>query len=245
MSTGWRSGASPGGTGSREVHGLSVGTRLTLQGPRNAFPHVRADGYLFVAGGIGVTPIRPMVHAAHARGAQWSLVYTGRDRASMPFLDELTALDPSRVHVRPDDEYGVPTAAEVIAVAPEDAALYVCGPPPMVEMLRAHAPGGRVATWHSERFSPPPVRGGLPFEIELARSGTTIAVGADQSALAALQQVAPDLAYSCRQGFCGTCPVRVLAGEVAHHDRCLTDAERAGSMAVCVSRGVGRITVDL
>ena len=231
--------------GSREVHELRQGQTLTLHGPRNAFPFIDVDRYLFVAGGIGVTPIRPMLLDAIARGADWAFVYTGRTRASMPFLDELIALDPSRVHVWPDDEDGIPDGKKILAAAPDGAALYCCGPPPMIEAIRAEVPADNIATLHYERFSPPPIAGGRPFSVVLARSGHVVRVAADQSALAAIREVLPDVPYSCQNGFCGTCPAALFGGKVEHRDRCLTDAERERKMAICVSRGSGRITLDL
>ncbi len=191
-----------------------------------------------------------MLQDAVARGADWALVYTGRTRACMPFLDELQGLDPRWVQIRPDDEYGVPSGTAILAAAPhgrnqQGAALHCCGPPPMIAAVRAELPAEHIASLHSERFSPPPVLGGKPFELMFAASGRLVRVGAEQSALAALRAELPDVAYSCQQGFCGTCPVRVLGGEVEHRDRCLTEAQRADSMAICVSRGVGRVTVDL
>ena len=235
-----------GAGGSVEVHdALQAGTVVWVRGPRNAFPFIRVERYLFVAGGIGITPIRPMVHDAIRRGADWSLVYTGRTRASMPFLTELAGLPAERVHIWPDDEFGVPDGKSVLAAGPDGAALYCCGPPPMIAAIRAEIPAENVATLHYERFSAPPVVGGTAFEIQLARSGRVVSVGAEQSALAAVRAVLPDVAYSCRQGFCGTCPVRVLDGAVEHRDRCLTDAERSGAMAICVSRGSGRVVLDL
>lgn len=237
-----------GGGGSLEMHRLEVGQALTLRGPRNAFPFIGVEKYLFVAGGIGITPIRPMLHDAIARGADWQFVYTGRDRASMPFLDELTELaqaHPDRVHLRPDDEFGVPTGREILAYAPEGAALYTCGPPLMIDAIRAMIPAEHIATLHYERFSPPPVIGGEPFTVVLARSGHVVGVASDQSALAAIRTVLPDVAYSCQQGYCGTCPVALIGGEVEHLDRCLTDAQRETRMTICVSRGKGRVTLDL
>lgn len=237
-----------GGGGSLEVHGLEVGQRLSIRGPRNAFPFIAVPRYLFVAGGIGITPIRPMLADAIARDADWAFVYTGRDRASMPFWEEceqLAARFPGRVHLRPDDEFGVPTGASVLELAPDGAALYCCGPPPMIEAIRAVIPAENIATLHYERFSPPPVLGGEPFTVVLARSGHVVPVAGDQSALAAIREVLPDVAYSCQQGYCGTCPVPLLGGEVEHRDRCMTEAERGQRMAICVSRGSGRVTVDL
>lgn len=234
-----------GGGGSREVHTLQTGDRLIVRGPRHAFPFLTTDRYLFVAGGIGITPIRPMIYDAAGRGADWQFIYTGRTRASMPFVDELLALDPARVHIWPDEQFGVPSGARIIEHAPEGAALYCCGPPPMIAAIRAEIPAPTIQTLHYERFSPPPVVGGAPFEMVLARSGKVIAVGRDQTALAAVRAQLPSVAYSCQQGFCGTCPVGVIDGPIQHHDRCLTDTQRAERMAICVSRGVGRITLDL
>lgn len=235
----------PDGGGSLEMHGLRVGAPLTLRGPRNAFPFIAVDHYLFVAGGIGITPILPMVRDAAARDADWVLVYTGRTRASMPFLDELEHLDRSRVYVWPDAELGRPDGGAIVALAPLGAALYTCGPPPMIDAIRGQLPAEHVATLHYERFSPPPVVAGEPFEVVLARSGHVVPVGAAESALTAVRTVLPDVAYSCRQGFCGTCPVPLLGGSVQHHDRCLTDTQRETRMALCVSRGQGRVTLDL
>ncbi len=234
-----------GGGGSLEMHTLKPGDHLQLRGPRNAFPFIPVEKYLFVAGGIGITPIRPMLYDAIARGADWHFVYTGRNRASMPFLDELVALDPDRVHLRPDDEFGLPSGQAILDLAPDGAALYCCGPPPMIDAIRAMIPAENIATLHYERFSPPPIVGGEPFTVVLARSGHVVPVAKDQSALIAIRDVLPDIAYSCQQGYCGTCPVPLLGGEVDHLDRCLTDAQRESRMAICVSRGSGRVTLDL
>lgn len=237
-----------GGGGSAELHALRVGAELVLRGPRNAFPFIAAGRYLFVAGGIGITPIRPMLRDALERRAEWIFVYTGRTRASMPFLAELAELarvHPGRVHIWPDDEHGTPDAATIVALAPTGAALYTCGPPPMIDAIRAALPARNVSTLHYERFSAPPVVGGAPFEIVLARSGHVVRVAATQSALDAVRRVLPAVAYSCQQGFCGTCPARVLGGDVEHRDRCLTPDERETRMAICVSRASGRVTLDL
>ncbi len=238
-----------GGGGSRELHDcVGVGSILTVRGPRNGFPYVPAAGYLFLAGGIGITPILPMVKQAAADGAQWQLVYTGRSRSSMPFLDELSTLDPDRVLVRPYDQYGFPSGAELLARAPTGATVYCCGPAPMIAGVRRDLPASAAAALHFERFSAPPVVGGVPFEVTLQRSNRVLTVPADRSALEVIRQAVPEVAYSCQQGFCGTCRVRVIAGcgEVEHRDRVLTDRERTDTMTICVSRSRGgRIAVDL
>ncbi|GGS14225.1 PDR/VanB family oxidoreductase [Actinokineospora fastidiosa] len=215
------------GAGSAEAHALTAGTPLVVRGPRNAFPFVGPGPYLFIAGGIGITPILPMVHAA--RGSDWRLVYTGRDRRSLPFLAELPT---ERVRVRTDDEHGVPTAADLLRDAPPGAAVYCCGPAPLIDLVKAAWPG----RFHAERFAPPPVVGGRPFELQLGVGGPVVPVAADETALTALRRVRPDVAYSCRQGFCGTCRVRVLSGGPSEED----------GMLVCVARADGgRVVLDV
>ncbi|OLL73031.1 Vanillate O-demethylase oxidoreductase [Pseudonocardia sp. Ae168_Ps1] len=231
--------AVPGGTGSAEVHGLVPGTRLRLHGPRNAFPLAAAPGYLFLAGGIGITPIAPMVRAVHAAGLPWRLVHTGRDLGSMPLSAELAALDPRRVVRRPDDDRGAPGADELLSAGTADdvTAVYCCGPPAMIETVRRALPA--VRRFHSERFSPPPIRDGRPFTVQVA-GGPEIAVPADRTALDAVREVRPDVPYSCRQGFCGTCHVPLLAGTTTG------DPAGPGRTALCVGRAEGdRVVVDL
>ncbi|MEU7764785.1 PDR/VanB family oxidoreductase [Nocardia sp. NPDC049190] len=237
-----------GGGGSSEIHRrLRVGDRLRVRGPRNAFPFVEASCYLFVAGGIGITPILPMVAAAERAGVPWRLMYLGRTRARMPFLYELAQFTGGDVVVRPDDEFGHPDPRMIFEQTPTGAAVYVCGPPALAEDARAvlalHDP---TVSLHTERFSPLPVRNGEPFRIRLHRSGFDVEVAADESALTAIRRVLPDVAYSCQQGFCGTCKAGVRAGAVAHRDRLLRAAEREHSMLTCVSRACGgELELDL
>ncbi|MGH3871100.1 MAG: PDR/VanB family oxidoreductase [Pseudonocardiaceae bacterium] len=235
-----------GAGGSRELHdSIGTGSTLTVRGPRNAFPYVPASGYLFLAGGIGITPILPMVKQAAADGAQWQLVYTGRSRTSIPFLDELTTLDPARIRIRPYDQYGFPSGADLLELAPTGATVYCCGPAPMIAGVRRDLPASAARALHFERFCAPPVLGGRPFEVTLQRSDRVLAVPADRSALDVICEAVPDIAYSCRQGYCGTCRTRVLSGDIDHRDRVLTDQERTDTMTICVSRSNSHVTLDL
>ncbi|WP_406229730.1 PDR/VanB family oxidoreductase [Nocardia sp. NBC_01009] len=227
--------------GSREIHErLRAGDRLSVRGPRNAFPLVAASEYLFVASGIGITAILPMVTAAERAGTPWRLMYLGRSRSRMPFLCELAQLTGGDVVVRPDDEFGVPNPRMIFEQTPTGASVYVCGPPALAEaareVLSMHDPS---ASLHTERFSAIPVRDGDPFHLWLRRSGIHLNVAADESTLAAIRRVLPGVAYSCQQGFCGTCRTGVLAGEVDHRDRLLLDGERNNTMLTCVSRARG------
>lgn len=225
---------SGGGGGSMEVHTLAPGAALRIRGPRNAFTFVEtAPAYLFVAAGIGITPILPMVHAAGDRGR---LVYLGRSRGTMPFLGEL----PTGTDIRPDDEFGTPDIPAILADAPPGAAVYVCGPPPVLEAAqRSFFTLNPTGSLHTERFSAPPIVDGREFELTLAASGKQVRVGASESALDAIRRIHPDAVFSCRQGFCGTCKTKVVAGDIDHRDRTLTDTERPGHMLPCVSRSAG------
>lgn len=236
-----------GGGGSRELHeSVGVGCVVRASAPRNAFPFVPASHYVFLAGGIGITPILPMVKHAAAQGTPWQLVYTGRCRESMPFLDELSELDPARVLLRPYDQHGFPSGEQLLAHAPPGATVYCCGPAAMIENVRRAFPASAASAFHVERFTAPPILGGQAFEVRLARSNRVVGVPADRSVLDALREVLPTIAYSCRRGFCGTCRTRVIAGEVAHRDEVLTPQERAEAMTICVSRSRGGpITLDL
>ncbi|UGY91033.1 PDR/VanB family oxidoreductase [Streptomyces gobiensis] len=240
--------------GSREVHEqLFEATEVDVRGPRNRFPLVDAPAYLFVAGGIGITPILPMVYAAESAGVPWRLLYGGRSRATMPFLAELAKLDDGngRVTIVPQDEDGLPDLTGSLRETPADAAVYCCGPDALMDavadLCAAEPPGGAL---HMERFSLTTVHPSAedqPFEAELRHSGHTVHVPADSTLLAAIRsQALPGLPYSCEQGFCGTCQQRVLAGEIDHRDELLTDAERDDSMLICVSRARGgRLVLDL
>ncbi|MGW5426088.1 PDR/VanB family oxidoreductase [Streptomyces sp. NPDC004059] len=222
--------------GSREVHEqVTEGMELVVRGPRNRFPLVEAPSYVFVAGGIGITPLLPMLRALPEH-AEWRLLYAGRDRASMPFLEEVEKLGGGQVTVvegRPDLD-----ALEVS----EGAAVYACGPEGLMAAVAARFPDVRL-----ERFAPrTSSEGDAEFEVELRRTGRTLTVPADSTVLAAVRRELPGTAYSCEQGFCGTCQQRVLEGEIDHRDELLTDEERADSMLICVSRARSdRLVLDM
>ncbi|MCL8010399.1 PDR/VanB family oxidoreductase [Streptomyces sp. AS02] len=222
--------------GSREVHEqVREGMELEVRGPRNRFPLVRAESYVFVVGGIGITPVLPMLRAL-PDDVEWRLVYCGRGRASMPFVEDVEKLGRDRVSV----VEGLPDLDVLLAGVPEGAAVYCCGPEGLMAAVQERFP-----SVHLERFTPR-ASGGDAFEVELRCSGRTLTVAADSTVLAAVRAELPDTLYSCEQGFCGTCQQRVLEGEVDHRDELLTDAERGDSMLICVSRARGeRLVLDM
>ncbi|WP_237570275.1 PDR/VanB family oxidoreductase [Mycolicibacterium lacusdiani] len=240
--------------GSREVHqSLRVGDVIEVGPPRNDFELLPAPSYLFIAGGIGVTPILAMVEALRAQTdpPPMRVVYGGRNRSAMAFLDRLATL--GGVEVICEAEAGRPDLAALFADAAAGTRVYCCGPPAMLTAVQEVGDAYPDLSVHIERFTavvrdPAPVADGA-FDVELARTGVTVTVGRSTSVLDAVLEVAPDTAFSCTDGFCGTCETKVLAGEIDHRVSLLTDDERQSNstMMICVSRSScgGKLILDL
>jgi ferredoxin-NADP reductase len=235
--------------GSAHIHDtLSVGDTVTVVGPRNHFELVSSPRYLFIAGGIGITPILPMIAAAEAAGAEWELLYGGRTRASMGFLDELAAFG-DRVTVQPQDESGLLDLAGALGVAQPETLVYACGPTPLLDAIEAscaHWPDGAL---HIERFTAAPTDrdDDVAFEAVFARSGVTATVEAGVSILDVAADNGVFILRSCSEGVCGTCETELLEGDPDHRDTVLTPADReAGCFMPCVSRALSsRLVLDL
>ncbi|WP_030421898.1 PDR/VanB family oxidoreductase [Streptomyces sp. SCSIO 75703] len=233
--------------GSEYVHErLRPGDKVRVRGPRNHFRLEPAPRYRFVAGGIGITPLLPMVAAAEAAGAEWSLLYGGRGRASMAFTGELERWG-GRVTVVPEDECGRLDLARVLDDVPEGTLVYCCGPGPLLDAVEERCPAGLLRT---ERFRPKEVETGADtaFEVVLARSGRTVTVAPGVSVLDAVRSAGTEVLYSCAEGTCGTCETDVVEGEIDHRDSVLSEEERAAgeTMLICVSRCRGpRLVLDL
>ncbi|MCX4438307.1 MULTISPECIES: PDR/VanB family oxidoreductase [Streptomyces] len=233
--------------GSSYVHEqLGAGDKVRVRGPRNHFALAPAARYRFVAGGIGITPILPMLAAAQAAGAEWTLLYGGRTRDSMAFTGELERYG-DRVTIAPQDECGLLDLDSVLTGVPEGTLVYCCGPGPLLDAVEARCPAGLLRV---ERFRPKvqETGGDGEFEVELARSGRTLTVPADASVLDTVRGAGVEVLFSCTEGTCGTCETDVLEGTPDHRDSVLTDEEReAGeTMLICVSRCLGkRLVLDL
>jgi tetrachlorobenzoquinone reductase len=240
-----------GGMASGFIHQrMRPGEIVTVSAPRNNFPLVGARRYLFVAGGIGITPLIPMMRAADAAGIPWSLLYCNRNNADAPFLRDIrkfagtVSLHSSEAGTRLD-------VAKILTSPQENTALYCCGPESLmnaVETAAAQWPAGSV---HFEWFTPRSsadrsVAGG--FEIVCQQSGLTLDVAPGKSVLTVLNAAGIQVPCSCQQGICGTCEVRVLSGDIDHRDSILSSAERAANetMMTCVSRAKGqRLVLDI
>lgn len=237
--------------GSAYIHEeLTVGTLVAVGGPRNNFRLVPSEKYIFIAGGIGITPMLPMVQQADLMGADWNLLYLGRSRSTMAFLDDL-AVYGDRVVVLPKDESGPGQLDDLIGEASPDTKVYVCGPQRLLNAVELHCSDWPVGLLRLEHFAAKaqsaPARQDA-FEVELARAGLSVTVSPEVSILDAIQNAGVHVLTSCREGTCGTCEVTVLAGEPDHRDSILNDADRAAGhcMFPCVSRSCSdRLVLDL
>src|ERR1700722_6336417 len=234
--------------GSAYVHGrLAIGDRVRVRGPRNHFPLTEAEEYLFVAGGIGVTPLLPMVRQVARAGMPWRLVYGGRSASAMAFAAELAAEGP-RVELWPQDERGLIDVDGLLATPRPGVHVYCCGPEPLLTAVEE-----RMAAWppHSlkiERFAPKAsVLGGesTSFTVRLDYSGIEVTVGAGQSIVQAVEAVGVEVMTSCREGTCGTCETAVVSGIPDHRDSVLSDEEHATNevMMICCSRSLSPLLV--
>ncbi|MEU6138116.1 PDR/VanB family oxidoreductase [Nocardioides sp. NPDC047086] len=237
--------------GSAEIHDTAlIGRTIEVRGPRNHFPLEPAVAYVFVAGGIGITPLLPMVAAAERAGVAYQVVYGGRSLASMAFRDEL----PVGAHVRliAEDTGGRPDLATVVKESPEGAVVYACGPNGMLDALaEACERVGRelrLERFGSDGEGAAEAATGASFEVELRRTGAVVRVGESDRMLDRILETCPDLMTSCEEGFCGTCETTVLEGIPEHHDTILNEKERATgkTMMVCVGRSKSsRLVLDL
>ncbi|MEE1799375.1 PDR/VanB family oxidoreductase [Streptomyces sp. JV176] len=251
----WRIGVlrvPQGRGGSAYVHGkLHAGTPVRVRGPRNNFALRPAGRYLFVAGGIGITPVLPMIAAAEAAGADWRLLYGGRSRSSMAFLDELAAYGDA-VAVRPQDRHGLLDLDGYLGEPAPGTLVYCCGPEPLLaaveERCRAWPPGAlRVERFQAKEQEETAADAGA-FEVLLSRSGHSLQVPPGKSVLETVRAAGVSVLSSCAEGICGTCETEVLEGEPDHRDSVLSAEERESgeTMMICVSRARGpRLVLDL
>ena len=252
----WRLGVleeTDGRGGSRHVHHqLRVGDVLRVSPPRNKFAlRLGTRPLVFVAGGIGITPILSMVHAAATAGADWQVLVLARTPEAAAFVDELSAYG-ERVHTHFASTSGradLPTVLDGLGAAHAD--VYACGPLGLMTALEDYTSARPDCDLRLERFTTdgnPAIRpGDHAFVVEIS-DGTEIEVRADQTILDALTEADVPVLNSCREGVCGTCETFVLEGTPDHRDQLLDADERASGemMMPCVSRCVGpRIVLDL
>ncbi|TCC64075.1 oxidoreductase [Kribbella pittospori] len=230
---------------------VQAGDVLTATRPRNHFPLLESPRYLFIAGGIGITPIIPMIDAAHAAGADWRLVYGGRSEASMAYRDEVASVDPERVLEWPQDRRGLIELDRLLDEPQPGTLIYCCGPEPLIAAVEAKSAHWPHKTLQVERFAPRPLTDVAPntsFEIELVDSDEVLVVPPDRSILEVVDEAGIYVLSNCEEGTCGTCQTTVLEGVPDHRDSVLDEDERAANdtMMICVSRALSaRLVLDL
>lgn len=227
------------GGGSSYIHEEArPGDLVEVGGPRNNFQLVPAERYLFIAGGIGITPILPMIRQAEAQQIPWTLVYGGRTRSSMAFRDQLAAYG-ERVTIQPEDEQGRLDIGNLLGNPQQGTAVYCCGPTGLIEAVEEACTSWPAGALHVERFTGKDLSGleSHPITVQCARSDVTVDVAADVTILDALEAAGIPVAYACQDGVCGSCEVAVVKGVPEHRDsfRQAGDTDDS-SLAICVSR---------
>jgi ferredoxin-NADP reductase len=229
---------------------IAEGEEMVVRGPRNNFPLAHADSYIFIAGGIGITPLLPMISEAERKGLPWKLHYAGKSKSSMAFLAELDRFG-NRVALWPKDENKRMDLSQILGLPQQATLVYCCGPESLLDGIAEAMKHWPEESLRVERFTPKqlgePVRT-TTFEVELARSQKVITVSPEQSILEAVNAEGVDVLSSCKQGTCGSCETRVIAGTPDHRDSVLSEkAQSVGdTMMICVSRSCGdRLTLDL
>lgn len=232
--------------GSRYVHEtLRPGMKVSVVGPRSNFRLIAAEQYLFIAGGIGVTPLIPMIRQVSTGNKDWRVLYGGRRRSSMAFVDRLVEMGPA-VTIAPEDETGLLDLEGAISRLRSDAAVYCCGPEGLISAVEATCLAlGRPAP-HVERFGARPkmideVRDDAddqPFEVVLCESGRRFTVPRGKTIVEVLREAGIPIVTSCEEGFCGVCETEVIGGIPDHRDEYLESQQRATNsrMMICVGR---------
>ena len=225
-------------------HNVKAGTVMTVSGPLNHFPLVPARTYLFIAGGIGITPIRAMIESLPAK-RDWHLLYLGKTREGMAFADEVESEYGKRVTIYESQKSGRFELSKLLESTNAD--VYCCGPESLMAEVEQSVGRSRA---HVERFNPVlrEIEGGAkPFVVRLASTGKKVPVAADVSMSDAMKKAGVPIETSCGKGVCGTCELRVVDGDPVHLDSVMSDEEKdkLGVMFPCVSRAQGaEITVD-
>lgn len=200
-----------------------------------------AASYIFVAGGIGITPILSMMRRLLSQGrTDFKLYYCTRDAAGTAFMDELHAPElAGKITVHHD--HGDPAKALdlwPVFERPSNAHVYCCGPQGLMDSVRdmtGHWPSGRI---HFESFGVTQTgfAENKTFDVVLQKSGTRMTVPPDQTILEALRACGHDVSSSCESGTCGSCRTGLIAGEAEHRDMVLSPDEHTHQIMVCVSR---------
>ena len=239
------------GGSSNLIDKVKTGDTLMVTPPVNDFglPQ-RAQDFLFIAGGIGITPIMAMIREVRAQNKRFRLFYCTRSPETTAFRDELSALefkDSVTIYYDGGDPARALDLKPILAERKNREHMYCCGPRPLMEAVRAMTDHWSSAAVHFEAFSEAETHKPTdkPFKVRLARSGYVIDVPTTKTILEALREHGLDVPSSCETGTCGTCRTKMLVGQADHRDLVLAEHERADNIMICVSRAKSdEITID-
>jgi phthalate 4,5-dioxygenase reductase subunit len=233
------------------IDDVKAGDELAVVAPVNDFGlPPRAQDFLFIAGGIGVTPMVAMIRQVMAEGKRFRLYYCTRSPETTAFREELSApqfKDMVTIHYDQGDPSRSLDLRPILAERKNREHLYCCGPRPLMEAVRAMTDHWSPTAVHFEAFSEAETHkpDDKPFKVRLARSGTVLDVSTSMTILEVLREHGLEVPSSCETGTCGTCRTRLLAGEADHRDLVLAEHERKDTIMICVSRARGdEITID-
>jgi phthalate 4,5-dioxygenase reductase subunit len=233
------------------IDNTKAGDELMVTAPVNDFAlPQRAQDFLFIAGGIGITPIMAMIREIRRQGKRFRLFYCSRSPETTAFIDELSAPE-FKDHVVIHYDHGDPARSldfkPILAERKNREHLYCCGPRPLMEAVRHSTDHWSSAAVHFEAFSDAETHKvtDKPFKVRLAHSGDVVDVPTDKTILEALRAHGLEVPSSCETGTCGTCRTKLLAGKADHRDLYLPDHDRADNIMLCVSRALtDEITID-
>lgn len=233
------------------IDGVKAGDELMVAAPINDFElPQRAQDFLFIAGGIGITPIMAMIRQVRAEGKRFRLFYCSRSAETTAFLDELSApalKDNVTIHYDHGDPSCMLDLKPILAERKNREHLYCCGPRPLMEAVRLMTDHWSSAAVHFEAFSDAETHKATdkPFKVRLARTGAVLDVPTTKTILEVLRDHGLEVPSSCETGTCGTCRTKMLAGEADHRDLVLAEHEKADTIMICVSRARSdEITID-
>lgn len=240
-----------GGGGSAWIHkNLQVGSKLKIRGPKNFFKlNLQAGNYLLIAGGIGISPIFSMAGELNKAGKPYTLVYCGRNRNELAYLEQIQA-STAALQVCISSEGSRANLEALLESQKPDTEIYACGPERMLDELDLLA-NKYSLNLTFELFSSvssvlnPELE--TPFDVELTTTGKTYHVPRNKTLLEVLLENDVDVPSDCQEGLCGSCEVVVEAGEIEHRDKVLSATEKTANklMITCCSRAKGKIRIAL
>lgn len=266
----------PGGLVSNHLHErLKPGTEIRAQLPLGDFSTARhpARKYLFLAAGVGVTPLMSMLRAEddRATGSDVVFVNTARRPEDIVFRRELEAIAARNRAVRlahvvtgeGRDPWtgwrGRIDRAMLAAMVPDlaEREVFVCGPDGFMASVRAMlaALGFDMKRHHEESFvfgsgeavaAEPVDPTARVWRVTFAKSGRVIDCDGSTAILAAARKAGLVLPSACTKGLCGTCKSKKLAGEVEmKHQGGIRPREiDAGMVLICCSKPRSDVTIE-